>query len=74
MAVASLKYVTVIVKINNGTDSEGNIRTANISLGNMSEWAYDDNKALRIVSALAPCLKRSITAVERTSTYTLSAD
>lgn len=72
-AVETLKKVSVTVKINAGTDSEGNIKTANINLPNLSELGYDADKALAIVSAMGPCLSKTITAVEQTRVHTLSA-
>ena len=73
MTVLTLKKVSVNVKVNAGTDSEGNIKTASLSLGNMSELGYDADKALAVVSALAPCLSKTITAVEETKVNTMSA-
>lgn len=73
MAVLTLKKVSVNIKVNAGTDSEGNIKTATISLGNMSELGFDDDKALAVVTALAPCLSKTITAVEKTKVETMSA-
>ena len=72
-AVETLKKISVAVKVNAGTDSEGNVKTANINLPNLSELGYDADKALAVVSALAPCLNKTITAVEQTKVNTLSA-
>lgn len=72
-AVETLKKISVTVKVNAGTDSEGKIKTANINLPNLSEVSYDADKALAVVSALAPCISKTITAVEQTKVNTLSA-
>ena len=73
MAVKTLKKMAVVVKVNAGTDSEGNVRTGNINMPNLSELGYDADKALAVVSAMAPCLSKTITAVEETEVNTLSA-
>jgi len=73
MAVKTLKKMSVAVKVNAGTDSEGNVRTASLNLPNLSELSYDADKALAVVSALAPCLSKTIKAVEETEINTLSA-
>lgn len=73
MAVKTLKKMSVAVKVNAGTDSEGNVKTASLNLPNLSETNYDADRALAIVSALAPCLSKTITAVEETAINTLSA-
>lgn len=73
MAVKTLKKMSVAVKVNAGADSEGNIKTATLSLPNLSELSYNADKALAIVSALSPCLSKTITAVEETAVNTLSA-
>lgn len=72
-AVETLKKVSVTVKVNAGTDSEGNVKFANINLPNLSETNYDADKALAIVSALAPCISKTIAGVEQTKVNTLSA-
>ncbi len=73
MAVSTLKKVSVSVKLNNGTDSKGHVKTVSISLGNMSETNYDDDKALAVVSTLSPCLSKTIVSVEKSEISTLTA-
>ena len=73
MATRTLKKMSVTVKVNAGTDSEGNVKTASLNMPNLSELHYDADKALAVVSALAPCLSKTITAVEETEVNTLSA-
>lgn len=73
MAVKTLKKITVSVKLNNGTDSEGNVKLVSVSLGNMSEENFDDDKALAVVTALAPCLAKTVSSIEESDLSTLSA-
>ena len=73
MAVSTLKKISVNVKLNNGTDSEGNVRLVSVTLGNISEENYDNDKALAVVTALAPCLSKTVSSIEKVEVSTLSA-
>ena len=73
MATAMLKKVSVNVKLDNGTDSEGNIKTVSVSLGSLSKDNFDADKALAIVSQLGPCLSKTVEAVEKVEVSTLTA-
>lgn len=72
-ATETLQKISVTIKVNAGTDSEGNIKTGRINLPNISETGYDADDALAVVSALAPCLSKTIIGVEQTKVATLSA-
>ncbi|MBQ7193721.1 MAG: hypothetical protein IJR98_05065 [Synergistaceae bacterium] len=73
MATTALKKVSVNVKLNNGTDASGNDKFVNVTLGNLSEENYDADKALAIVTALAPCLSKTVSTVEEVKVSTLTA-
>lgn len=73
MAVEEIKKRSAAIRIENGTDSEGNVKTTTVSLGTLSKDRWDGDKALAIVGALEPCLNNVITTVETTATSTLSA-
>lgn len=73
MAVVTLKKIAVNVKLNNGTDSEGNVKLVSVSLGNLSEENYDADEALGVVTALAPCLSKTVSSLEEVKTATISA-
>ena len=73
MAIATVKSIRVSILLDNGTDSQGNVKTVNVQLGNMSETNFDDDKALAVVSALAPCLRKTVISVEKTEVSTLTA-
>lgn len=63
MAISETIYKnTCTLKLNNGTDSSGNIKTVNVSLGVLAGGASDWNatKAANIVGALTPCLSLSL--------------
>lgn len=73
MATATLKKVSVSVKLDNGVDSEGNIKMVSLSLGSMDKDSFNADKALAIVSLLGPCLSKTVEAVEKTEVSTLTA-
>lgn len=73
MASETLKTRVCKVLIENGTDSEGNIKTTSQSIGALSTERWNGDKALAIVSALAPCLASTVESVETVVTANLSA-
>lgn len=50
----------VTMKLNNGTDSQGNIKTVNLNLGSLDVGAWNADKAMAIMDALSPCLSKTI--------------
>jgi len=72
MAVETIKKRTAAVRVENGTDSEGNVKTTTVSLGTLAKDRWDGDKALAIVGALEPCLNNVIAAIETTATSTLN--
>ena len=73
MANSEVKKVSVNVKLENGTDTSGNIKTVSLSLGTLSKDNFDADKALAVVSLLAPCLNKTVNAVEKVEVSTLTA-
>ena len=73
MATETLKKVAVNLKLENGTDSEGNLKLVNLSLGTLSKDSFDADKALGIVQVLGPCLSKTINSVVKVQTSTISA-
>ena len=73
MAVATLKKVSVSVKLDDGTDSQGNSKYVGVSLGDLSENNYDADKILAIVDNLEPCLNKSVARVEETKVNVITA-
>lgn len=61
----------VQLKLNNGTDPSGNVRTVNQNLGALNPNAWDATKVMAISEALIPCLSKSIYAVSHVKTTTL---
>ena len=72
MAVKTLRKCAVNIVCNKGTDSNGNLKYAYISIGNLYYYTYDVDKALAVVSALAPCLSKTIIRVEEVAVSSLS--
>jgi len=79
MATTSLKKVTARVKLENGSDAEGNMKYVNQSLGDLSESYFSTNpteaaaKLLAIKNTLAPCLSKAIGSLETVETSEISA-
>lgn len=73
MAITALRKISVNVKLNDGTDSHGNTKYVSVTLGNLSEENYDADEALAIVTALAPCLTKTVSSVEEVRVSTLTA-
>lgn len=63
MAQEILSSVTCNVMLENGTDTSGNIKTVKQSIGKLSKDRWNADKALAIVTALAPCLSKTVNAV-----------
>lgn len=73
MAVLSdLIGVTVNMKLNNGTDSQGQVKTLNQSIGKLNIDRYDDQKAMNIVNLAEPCLAKPVYEVRKVATSILS--
>lgn len=73
MASFDESKISVSVRLNNGTDSEGNVATIGINLGRIRISTYDRDKVLAIKTVLSPCLSKSIYAMQETTVGLLSA-
>lgn len=73
MATETLKKVVCNVMVENGTDAEGNIKLVSFSLGSLSKDNFDADKALAIVTALRPCLSKTVNSTNKIETSTISA-
>lgn len=66
MAVTEVMDKNVVqVRLNDGLDSHGNVKTVNLNLGSLSGSAsdWDAQKAMNIIEALIPCLSKSVDSV-----------
>ena len=65
----------VTMKLNNGVDSQGNIKTVDVSIGTLSTTGsdYDKDKAFAIVNALTSCLSKTLYNTQHTATYDMSS-
>lgn len=74
MATSTLSKVTARLKLENGTDAEGNIKTVNLSMGDLSEAYFQTNKAdalaalWAIRATLGPILSKTVHAMETVET------
>lgn len=61
------------LRLNNGTDSQGNVKTVGINLGQLSPTGWDDDKALAIADKLEDCLTKTIVETYHITTASLRA-
>ena len=73
MANVTLTKVSVRLKLENGTDAEGNMKYVNLSLGSLSKDNFDTDKALAVKALLAPCLSKTVGSVEMTQVSEITA-
>ena len=73
MAAETLTKVSVRLKLENGTDAEGNMKYVNLSLGSLSKDNFDADKALAVKALLAPCLSKTVGSVEMTQVSEITA-
>ena len=73
MATSTVKKVSVSLKLDNGTDSQGNQKTVSISLGSLNKNAFDADDVLSVVTALEPCLSKAVLSAEKIEVSTISA-
>lgn len=72
-----LKRATARLKLENGRDTEGNLITKNLSLGDLNETYVSANKAdtatklLAITAAIGPCLSKDIASLELVEEQTI---
>lgn len=60
-----------ILKLNNGRDSAGNIKTVNQNLGSLAPSGWDAQKAMNIINALTPVFSSGVHKVNHVQTSTL---
>lgn len=60
---------SIQVKLNNGSTATGGVSTVNAGFPtlNTDTSTYDSQKVMNVVSALAPCLTKSVYAVQHTT-------
>ena len=73
MANTRAKKISVNIKLDNGTDGEGNQRTVSIPLGTLNKDNFDADKAIAIIAALEPCLSKTVYAIEKVEVSSLTA-
>lgn len=75
MAVTTTpKKVSVSIKLNDGVDQSGNVKTVGVSLGTLSLDGYDDTKALAVISALENCLSKEIYSIDKTYVTSIESE
>jgi len=78
MAVSTLKKLTARLKLEDGMDSQGNMKYVNQALGDLNESYYATNQAeainklQAIKTAIAPTLSKTIGSLESVATSEIS--
>ena len=67
----SVSKITVVVKLNNGNSSNGNLSLLSVSLPDISEPKYNAQKVMNIVTMLGDCLSKPVYATEKVMVSTL---
>lgn len=73
MASTTLQSLRVSCKLDNGTDAQGNQKTVSINFPTLSKNNFDADDALSVVTALEPCLSKSVLSVQETRVSSISA-
>lgn len=72
MATAELKTVNARLVLENGTDSDGNLKLVKQSIQDVSEEGYTDSKFMSIVAAMGPVLSKTISYAQKVMTYDIT--
>lgn len=78
MATSTLVRLTARLKLENGTDADGNMKYVNQALGDLSESYYSSNtaeainKLNAIRTAIGPTLSKTVGALETVATSEIS--
>lgn len=75
MASETMTKQTCTLRLANGTTESGATKYISMSLGSLANGseAWDAAKAVAIVSALVPCLDKSVSVVLHTPTFSVQS-
>ena len=74
MATSTLKTLTARLKLENGTDADGNTKYVNLSMGDLNETYYAENTEAALTalwairSTLSPILSKTVGKMETVAT------
>jgi len=69
VARSELTAMAARLRLENGSDSEGNIKYINQSIQRVSDTGYTDDKFMALVAAIEPVLAKTIGGAQKTATY-----
>lgn len=72
MATTTVTNVQSYMLLNNGTDTQGNVKTVRQSIGSIDKDNWDADKALAIVDKLENCLSKGVYKTQVVQTSTIS--
>lgn len=70
--VETVKKRSANCQLENGIDSEGNIKYVSLSFGALAKDAWDADKLFNIKNALVPCLSKTVASTELITTSSLT--
>lgn len=73
MAVERITARTARLLIDDGTDTQGNAKTANVNVTGLSVSGWDGDKFIAVASALEQCLDSTLNSIAGGTTFTLTA-
>lgn len=73
MATETLTAIKASMLLNNGTDSQGNVKTTAVSIGTLNPNTWDGDKALAIMDKIENILTKTIVRGQVVRTATLQA-
>lgn len=72
--ITTLDKIAVKMNLNNGTDSQGKVKTVSQNLGSLNPETYDAQKVMNIVEGLMPCFTKAVRSVQEVRTSTLNIE
>lgn len=69
--VTTLNKVAINLKLNYGTDDQGDQVTKTVSLSSLNPTAFDESKVMSIVGLLTPCLNFPVLSTNKTENSTM---
>lgn len=68
MATSTVEKIQCRIKLDNGTDAQGNVKTLSVSFPTVSVSGYTDARFLAVSQAVQPCLTHTIYSLEKITT------
>lgn len=74
MASGEVEKVLAYMRLNNGTDPQGNVKTVSVNIGSLNASAWNPDKALAIADKLENILTKTMVKFQGVVTTTYRVD